>query len=83
MFKAAAQRDINNLPRKIADVVLEFIYSSLSENPYRVGKPLHWEWEGHYAARRSSYRIVYTIDNDRVVVKIVKVAARPDAYRPR
>ncbi len=81
VIKPAAQRDINGLPRKIADAVLHFIYYSLAESPHRVGKPLRWEWEGYYAARRSTYRIVYAIDHERVIVTIIKVAGRADVYR--
>lgn len=83
VVKSAAQRDINGLPRKIADAVLHFIYHSLAADPYRVGKPLRWEWEGFYAARRSTYRIVYAIGRVRVIVTVVKVAGRADVYRSR
>lgn len=81
VIKAAVQRDVNRLPRKIADAVLHFIYYTLADSPYRVGKPLRWEWEGYYAARRSTYRIVYAIDNEQVIVTVVKVAGRADVYR--
>ena len=80
VVKPGAQRDINKLPRKIADAALRFIYHSLAGNPYRVGKPLRWEWEGYYAAQRSTYRIVYAIDHEQVIVSIVKVAGRADVY---
>ncbi|MGH3544472.1 MAG: type II toxin-antitoxin system RelE family toxin [Mycobacteriales bacterium] len=83
IINAAAQRGINGLPRKIADVVLHFVYNSLAQRPYQVGKPLRWEWEGYYAARRGTYRIVYAIDNEQVVVTVVKVAGRAGVYRSR
>lgn len=52
----------------------------MAQRPYRVGKPLRWEWEGYYAARRGTYRIVYAIDDEQVVVTVVKVAGRADVY---
>ncbi len=78
---SGARKCINSLPSKVADAVLEFAYSALAENPYRVGKPLHHKWKGYHSARRSSYRIVYQIIDQTVTVQIVKVAYRAEAYR--
>jgi len=55
---------------------------ALVENPYRVGKPLT-SWEGYYSARRSEWRIIYRIDDHRVLVEVITIAHRADSYRPR
>jgi mRNA interferase RelE/StbE len=81
VLASSAQRNINALPPKVSDAVLEFIYSALAENPYRVGKLLHDRWKGHHSARRSSYRIIYQIIDETVTVTVVKVAYRADIYR--
>jgi mRNA interferase RelE/StbE len=72
VIQSPAQRDINRLPPKVANAVLHFIYYTLAKNPYRVGKSLRWEWEGYYTARRLSYRIVYCINDEQIVVDVVK-----------
>ena len=41
-----AKRTLARLPEKVAAAAVEFIYGSLAENPYRVGKPLRRELEG-------------------------------------
>ena len=70
----SARRDLNRLPPRILPAVLEFVHGPLSDNPYRVGKPLTGPYRGQYAARRGSYRLRYTVDDDRVVVVVVRVA---------
>jgi mRNA interferase RelE/StbE len=52
-------------------------------NPRRLGKPLRFELEGHWSARRGPYRIVYRIDDEARVISVVAVAHRADIYRPR
>ena len=81
VLTSGVQKSINRLPPKVADAVLEFIYSGLAEAPHRVGKPLHGRWKGYHSARRSSYRIVYRISDATVTVEIIRVAYRADAYR--
>lgn len=64
-FKPTARRDLSKVSAKILTAAVEFIYSGLAENPYRVGKPLLAPFAGEYPARRGSYRIVYSINHDR------------------
>jgi mRNA interferase RelE/StbE len=47
-----AQRQIERLPEKITTAAVEFILGPLLDNPYRVGHPLHNEYEGQHSARR-------------------------------
>ena len=77
----AARRSLNCLPPKIRDAPVAFIGGPLAENPYRVGKPLERELAGLHSARRGSYRIVYRVVDDRVLVQVVRVGPRSDVYR--
>ena len=69
------------LPEPVAAACWEFIRGPLAENPHRVGKPLDPPMDGMWAARRGEYRVIYTIHASRVVVEIVRIAHRRDAYR--
>lgn len=71
------------VPEKVATAVIEFVYETLAENPYRVGKPLTLTMVGLHAARRGDYRIIYRIEENERRVDIVAVEHRSDAYRPR
>ncbi|MGH4007596.1 MAG: type II toxin-antitoxin system RelE family toxin [Pseudonocardiaceae bacterium] len=74
---------MRKLPEKIATACVDFIRTVVAEDPYRVGKPLTSSWEGYFSARRSEWRIIYRIDDHRVLIEVVTIAHRADSYRPR
>lgn len=80
VLSSAAQRGWNRLPEKARHAVAEFLRGPLAENPYRVGKGLSGELEGQYSARRGEYRVVYVIDDEEVLVEVVKMDHRRDVY---
>lgn len=82
-WTAPARRALARLPEKVATAVIEFLYGSLADNPYRMGKPLKLELRGLYSARRGDYRVIYRIDDDRRRVEVVAVEHRADIYRPQ
>jgi mRNA-degrading endonuclease RelE of RelBE toxin-antitoxin system len=47
-----------------------------------VGKPLRLELEGLWSARRGQYRVIYSIHDERVLVRVVRTSHRGDAHRP-
>jgi mRNA interferase RelE/StbE len=69
------------LTEGVAAAVWEFIRGPLAENPQRVGKAMRNEKHGLHTARRGSYRVIYRIHEKTVVVEVVKIAHRRDAYR--
>jgi len=71
------------LPEGVAGAVIEFITGDLLRTPRRVGKSLHNELAGQWSARRGTYRVLYTIDDDRKVVTVLVIDHRRDVYRPR
>lgn len=79
---APAVRDLGRLPEKAAAAVLEGL-RAISEQPRRVGKPLRFELEGLWSARRGPYRVVYRIDEEERLVTVVAVGHRADVYRQR
>lgn len=77
-----AKRAISEqLPKAVAAACMEFILGPLAKDPHRVGKPLRDQLEGRYSARRGEFRVIYEIYEDRVVVRVINVAHRRDAYR--
>jgi mRNA interferase RelE/StbE len=79
--RKALQAIERDLPEKMATAALEFIAGALAENPHRVGRPLRAPLAPMYSARRGEYRVVYRIFEARVVIEIVSIAHRRDAYR--
>lgn len=82
--RPAARSLADRLPEKVAAAVHEFITTTLLDNPSRVGKPLlPPPYEGTWSARRGTYRVLYEIDDERLVVTVTAIEHRSDAYRSR
>lgn len=81
VFTRAARRALErDLPEKVAAAAFEFIAGALRENPRRVGKPLREPLAPLYSARRGEYRVLYRIVDQQLVIEIVSIAHRRDAY---
>lgn len=74
---------LDRLPEKAASACVEFVYGALAENPQRVGGELRLELIGKRSARRGDFRVIYEIDEDAHVVRIVAIDHRSDVYRNR
>lgn len=73
---------MNRLPEAAAAAIIETL-TAISANPRRIGKPLRFELEGLWAARRGPYRVIYEIDEVARTVTVVAVGHRADVYRRR
>ncbi len=82
-WTAASRRALTRHPEKVATAVVEFLYGSLAESPYRAGKPLRLGLEGLHSARRGDYRVIYRIDDHKRRVTVLAIEHRSDAYRPQ
>jgi mRNA-degrading endonuclease RelE of RelBE toxin-antitoxin system len=69
------------LPEAVAAAVVDFVTTSLLENPRRVGKPLRDDLSGIWSARRGTYRVLYRIREEPREVVVLRVDHRRDAYR--
>lgn len=66
----------------MAPAVIDFLTTSLLENPHRVGKPLRDDLDGIWSARRGTYRVLYRINERSREVVVLRIDHRRDAYRP-
>ena len=81
VLSAAATRAIErDLPEPVAVAVVDFLFGPLAADPYRVGKPLRFDLEGYWSARRGQYRVIYSIHDDEVLVRVVRISHRADVY---
>lgn len=84
VFTRSAERALEiTLPEAIAAAAFEFIIGPLAGNPRRVGKPLREPLAPLYSARRGEYRVLYRIEDDRLVIEIVTIEHRRDVYHRR
>ena len=79
---APARRELDRLPTSVAAAVLETL-DAIAANPRRLGKPLMLEHEGRFSARRGPYRIIYELEEDQQLVRVIAIGHRRDVYRRR
>jgi mRNA-degrading endonuclease RelE of RelBE toxin-antitoxin system len=58
-------------------------FHAIASNPRPLGKPLRFELEGLWSARRGPFRIIYEIDESARTITVVAVGHRADVYRRR
>lgn len=84
IFTRSARRALEiTLPESVAAAAFEFIIGPLAGNPRMVGKPLREPLAPLYSARRGGYRVLYRIEDDRLIIEVVTIEHRRDAYHRR
>lgn len=84
VIKERALKALNEtLPLKIVDIISNFIYGPLKENPQRSGKKLDAPFAGDWSGRRGDYRVIYRIDDSNSVIYVLDIKHRAHAYATR
>ncbi|GAA2231722.1 type II toxin-antitoxin system RelE/ParE family toxin [Herbiconiux moechotypicola] len=81
-FTRSAKRALTEqLPEAVAAAAFEFIMGALRDNPKRLGKQLNEPLFPLYSARRGEYRVIYRVEDRRLIIEVVTVVHRRDAYQ--
>jgi mRNA interferase RelE/StbE len=79
-WKPSALKELTKIDRQYIPHIIQAI-ELLSKNPFPSGcRKLHGV-EHTYRVRVSEYRIVYQVINDKLIITIVRVRHRKEAYR--
>lgn len=72
----------DKIDSKIYSKVVNIVYPQLKENPFFGTniKKLKGEFEGYYRYRIGDYRLFYLIENEKVIVVVVDLRHRKNAY---
>ena len=81
VFKTSVATDLRGIPKKDVSRILQ-CFEALAENPRGKGCE-KLSGQERYRLRQGSYRIIYEIQDDVLVVIVVKVGHRRDVYRRR
>jgi len=79
VFRRSVAKDLDRIPKRDVKRILKAI-RSLADDP-RPPQSRKLTGDDKYRLRCGVYRVLYTIEDDRLVVCVVKVRHRRDAYR--
>ena len=79
IVKKSVAKDLKSIPKKDVQRILSAI-QKLADDP-RPPQSKKLSGQEHYRIRQGSYRILYTIEDDQLVICVVKVGNRRDVYR--
>ena len=80
-----AQKTIDKLDTKTQNRISKWIEDNLDgcENPRFQGKPLKGNFKGKWLYRVGNYRLFAEIHDDKILILIVDVEKRNDAYKKK
>ncbi len=81
LIKPSASKEINAVGQKKDRQRIVLRIQSLGENPRPFGCEKLSGGLDYYRVREGNYRIVYSIDDENLLVDVVKVGHRKDVYR--
>jgi len=79
VFKKSVAKDLRDIPKKDVARILK-CFDALVDDPRATGCE-KLSGQHRYRLRQGSYRIIYEIQDDVLVVVVVKVGHRRDVYR--
>lgn len=78
--KKSAARELEIVPKKDLQRIIRRI-QSLSSDPRPYGSQ-KLSGKEYYRVRQGDYRIVYSIDDEDLLIDVVKIGHRREVYRP-
>ena len=80
-YRSSAVKILRRLPRNVAKTVVGKI-NQLAENPYAPNNNItRLTGEPGYRLRVGDWRVLYEIDDDTLVIEIIKIGPRGGVYR--
>jgi mRNA interferase RelE/StbE len=82
-FTPEAEKQLSKIDRQSAKRIVKFLRERISpaENPRTYGKALRGVLREFWRYRVGDHRIICSIQDDRLLILVIRVAHRSDAYR--
>ena len=80
-FAPAARRQLKKLDRPIQQRILRRVEKLKGQPRPKTAEKLKGTTEPVYRVREGDYRIIYTIEDDRLIVLVVRIGHRSEVYR--
>lgn len=75
-----ALQDLRELDKQTATKIFLRVGDHLTQDPHHIGKALTGMFKGLYRYRYGDYRVLYAISRQEIIITIVRVSFRRDAY---
>jgi mRNA interferase RelE/StbE len=82
-FEPAAQRELDKLDSPIRRRILKFLYEGVGklDNPRKTGERLQGTLSEFWKYRVGNYRLICSLENDRLVVLVLRIGHRREVYK--
>lgn len=75
-----SRADLNKIESIRAKKIENKVENKLARDPYNEGKPLVGNRKGQWSFRFSSYRVIYEIKEEKLLILVVEVGHRREVY---
>jgi mRNA interferase RelE/StbE len=81
-FDPAAQKELDGLDKPIARRISKFLYERVTklDDPHQIGERLKGALSEFWKYRVGDYRLICSLENDRLVVLVLRIGHRREIY---
>jgi mRNA interferase RelE/StbE len=81
-FDPAAQKELDGLVKPIARRISKFLYERVArlDDPHQIGERLKGTLSEFWKYRVGDYRLICSLEHDRLVVLVLRVGHRREVY---
>jgi mRNA interferase RelE/StbE len=82
-FDPAALKELKNLDKPIEQRILKFLHERVAklDDPRQIGASLKGTLSGLWKYRIGDYRLICSLENDRLVVLVLRIGHRREVYK--
>ena len=81
-FSSHSLKQLKRLDKHIARRIIGFIEDKIAllDDPRQIGKPLQGQFVNLWRYRVGDYRVIVEIQDDELIIQVIKIGHRKDVY---
>lgn len=79
-WKSSAKKELKKIPKNNLLTILDEI-EKLTSNPFPANYKKIQGVENIYRLKVNNYRVIYKLENDELIIEVIRVRHRKDVYR--
>lgn len=79
-WKSSAKKELKKIPKNNLLTILDEI-EKLTSNPFPTNYKKIQGVENIYRLKVNNYRVIYKLENDELIIEVIRVRHRKDVYR--